>query len=36
MNRSIDLLEELRAESGNVFLMNRSGYLFATADRAGR
>jgi glycine/D-amino acid oxidase-like deaminating enzyme len=32
MNRSIDLLEELARESGNAFLMNRRGYLFATAD----
>jgi glycine/D-amino acid oxidase-like deaminating enzyme len=38
MNRSIDLLEELARESGNVFRMNRRGYLFATADpgRAGQ
>jgi glycine/D-amino acid oxidase-like deaminating enzyme len=34
MNRSIDLLEELARETGNVFLMNRRGYLFATADPA--
>jgi glycine/D-amino acid oxidase-like deaminating enzyme len=34
MNRSIDLLEELAHESGNVFRMNRRGYLFATADPA--
>ena len=34
MNRSIDLLEELARESGNVFQMNRRGYLFATADPA--
>src|SRR5215475_10352371 len=34
MNRSIDLLEELALESGNVFRMNRRGYLFATADAA--
>jgi glycine/D-amino acid oxidase-like deaminating enzyme len=34
MNRSIDLLEELARESGNVFRMNRRGYLFATADPA--
>jgi sarcosine oxidase, subunit beta len=34
MNRSIDLLEELAGESGNVFRMNRRGYLFATADPA--
>lgn len=32
MNRSIDLMEELAGESGNVFLMNRRGYLFATAQ----
>ena len=32
MNRSIDLLEELARESGNVFRMNRRGYLFASAD----
>ncbi len=34
MNRSIDLLEELARESGNVFRMNRRGYLFVTADAA--
>jgi len=34
MNRSIDLLEELARESGNVFRMNRRGYLFASADSA--
>ena len=34
MTRSIDLLEELAHESGNVFRMNRRGYLFATADPA--
>ncbi|MEK7702184.1 MAG: FAD-dependent oxidoreductase [candidate division NC10 bacterium] len=32
MNRSIDLLDQLARESGNVFRMNRRGYLFATAD----
>jgi glycine/D-amino acid oxidase-like deaminating enzyme len=32
MNRSIDILEQLADESGNVFQMNRRGYLFATAD----
>jgi glycine/D-amino acid oxidase-like deaminating enzyme len=32
MNRSIDLMEELARESGNAFLMNRRGYLFATAQ----
>ena len=35
MNRSIDLLEELARESGNVFRLSRRGYLFATAE-AGR
>src|SRR5437763_15222328 len=34
MNRSIDLPEELARESGNVFRMNRLGYLYATADPA--
>jgi glycine/D-amino acid oxidase-like deaminating enzyme len=34
MNRSIDLLEELARESGNVFRMNRRGYLYASADPA--
>src|SRR5574342_536841 len=32
MSRSIDLLEEEARESGNVFRLNRRGYLFATAD----
>jgi glycine/D-amino acid oxidase-like deaminating enzyme len=32
MNRSIDLLEELARENGNVFHLNRRGYLYATAD----
>ena len=32
MNRSIDLLENLAAESDNFFLMNRRGYVFLTAD----
>jgi glycine/D-amino acid oxidase-like deaminating enzyme len=31
-NRSIDILERLARESGNRFLLNRRGYLFATAD----
>jgi sarcosine oxidase, subunit beta len=31
MNRSIDLLEELAAECGNCFRMNRRGYVFLTA-----
>ncbi len=34
MNRSIDLLEELARESGNVFRLNRRGYAFVTADPA--
>jgi glycine/D-amino acid oxidase-like deaminating enzyme len=32
MNCSIDLLEELAGESGNVFGLNRRGYLYVTAD----
>jgi glycine/D-amino acid oxidase-like deaminating enzyme len=32
MNRSIDLLEEQALASGNVFQLNRRGYLYATAD----
>jgi glycine/D-amino acid oxidase-like deaminating enzyme len=32
MNRSIDLMESLADESGNVFRMNRRGYLYVTAD----
>jgi glycine/D-amino acid oxidase-like deaminating enzyme len=32
MNHSIDLLERMAAESGNVFGMNRRGYLFVTGD----
>lgn len=31
MNRSIDRLEELARASGNRFLMNRRGYLYASA-----
>ena len=34
MNRSIDLLEGLARESGNVFNLNRRGYVYATADPA--
>ena len=34
MNRSIDLLEELSEASGDVFRMNRRGYVFGTADPA--
>jgi glycine/D-amino acid oxidase-like deaminating enzyme len=32
MNRSIDLMESLAEESGNIFRMNRRGYLYVTAD----
>jgi glycine/D-amino acid oxidase-like deaminating enzyme len=32
MNRSIDLMEELAEESGNLFHLNRRGYLYVTAD----
>jgi glycine/D-amino acid oxidase-like deaminating enzyme len=32
MNRSIDLLEELAADCGNRFLLNRRGYIYATGD----
>jgi glycine/D-amino acid oxidase-like deaminating enzyme len=32
MNRSIDLMENLAQEYGNQILLNRRGYLFATAD----
>ena len=32
MNRSIDILEELARESGNIFNLNRRGYLYATAE----
>jgi sarcosine oxidase subunit beta len=34
MNRSIDLMEELSDESGNVFQLNRRGYLYVTADQS--
>ena len=34
MNRSIDILETLARESGNMFRLNRRGYLYATADSA--
>lgn len=34
MNRSIDLMEELVDESGNVFHLNRRGYLYVTADES--
>jgi len=33
MNRSIDLLEALARESGNVFHLNRRGYIYATGNR---
>ncbi len=33
MNRSIDLMEQLANESGNIFRMNRRGYLYVTADK---
>ena len=32
MNRSIDLLEQWSEASGDRFLMNRRGYVYATAD----
>jgi glycine/D-amino acid oxidase-like deaminating enzyme len=32
MNRSIDILEELARESGNIFNLNRRGYLYATSN----
>lgn len=32
MDRSIDLLDELAAESENAFHLNRRGYLYLTAD----
>src|SRR3989449_10886449 len=32
MNRSIDLLEDLAREGGNVSRMTRRGYLFASAN----
>ena len=34
-NHSIDLLERLARETDNAFLMNRRGYLFATAENSG-
>jgi len=33
MNCSIDLMEAVADESGNVFRMNRRGYLYVTADK---
>lgn len=32
MNRSIDLMEAFAEESGNIFRLNRRGYLYVTAD----
>src|SRR5512134_1946586 len=32
MNRCIDHMESLALESGNVFRMNRRGYLYVTSD----
>ncbi len=32
MNRSIDWLEKLASLSGNVFHLNRRGYLYCSAD----
>jgi sarcosine oxidase subunit beta len=32
MNRSIDLLEDLAMQSGNIFHLNRRGYLYLTSD----
>jgi len=32
MNRSIDILDHLADESGNIFHLNRRGYLFTTAN----
>ena len=34
MNHSIDLMEEVADESGNIFRMNRRGYLYVTADES--
>lgn len=34
MNRSIDILEALAHESGNIFRLNRRGYLYATGSPA--
>src|SRR5947209_6848146 len=35
MTRSIDLLEEMAEDSGNVFRLNRRGYVFLTANDEG-
>lgn len=32
MNRSIDIMDVLARDTGNLFQLNRRGYLFATAD----
>ncbi len=32
LNRSIDLMESFANESGNIFRMNRRGYLYVTGD----
>ena len=34
MNRSIDIFEEIAEESGNIFHLNRRGYLYATTNFA--
>ncbi len=34
LNRSIDLMETLAQESGNIFRMNRRGYLYVTGDQS--
>jgi len=35
MNRSIDILENLARESGNVFHLSQRGYVYMTSDRKG-
>src|SRR5437899_5744429 len=35
MTRSIDILEEIAAESDNAYRLNRRGYVFITADGEG-
>jgi len=34
MNRSIDLMESMAGESGNVFHLNQRGYLYVTGDES--
>lgn len=34
IDRSIDLMEDLANKSGNIFHMNRRGYLYVTADES--